>query len=161
MWTQLEAEYFRALNRIVEPLVRAGCGSPGIFPMGLVVLETKGWRTGRPHRTPVLASVIGEYLLVSTVRGRRSHWVKNLSRDTDIQYWSGGRLRAARAILFAPDEEGPNLQGLPPLLTSLGANLTCLARDLGCAFALLAPPDSATAQRESPPSPGTPAALEG
>ncbi len=144
MLTKVEAEYFRTLNRIVEPAVRAGCGSPGIVPIGLIVLETKGWRTGRWHHTPVLASTIGDYLLVSTVRGRRSHWAKNLSRTADVHYWIGGELRRARAIVFAPDQEMPDLQGLPPLLSLLGDSLACLAGGLGCVFALLAPPPSTT-----------------
>lgn len=145
MLKKLEAEWFRALNRIVEPSVRAGCGSPGILPFGLIVLETKGWSTGRWHRTPHFASAIGDYLLVSTVRGRRSHWVKNLSRSDEVRYWSGGKLRQARAFLFAPEAEAPDLQELPPLLSSLGPSLACLARDLGCAYALLAPLPSPTA----------------
>ena len=143
--SSIEAETFRALNRIVEPAVRAGCGAPGIVPVGLIVLETKGWRSGRWHRTPVLAGAIGDYLLVSTVRGRRSNWVKNLRRSADVNYWSWGELCRARAIVFAPDEETPDLHGLPPLFVSLGVTLTYLASDFGCAFALLAPPASTTA----------------
>ena len=152
MLAELEAAYFSAVNQIVEPAVRSGFGSPGILPMGLIVLETKGRRTGRWHRMPVLASVIGSYLLISTVRGRRSHWVRNLGRSTEVQYWSWGRLRSARAILFAPDREPPDLEGLPPPFASLGASLACLATVLGCAFALLVPEDSAAAQRLSLPS---------
>lgn len=142
---KLEAEYFRALNRAIEPVVRAGCGSPGFIPIGLIVLETKGWRTGRWHRTPQLASEVAGYLLVSTVRGRRSHWVKNLRRSDEVRYWRGGQLRQARAFLFAPEAEAPDLQEFPPLLSSLGPSLTCFARVLGCAYALLAPLPSPTA----------------
>ena len=142
--SELETAYFSALNQIVEPAVRLGLGSPGIFPMGLIVLETNGWRTGRQHRTPVLASVIGKHLLVSTVRGKRSHWMKNLSRQPDIQYWSWGRQRPARAVVFASDEASPRLDELPPLLVPLGVQLACLAKTLGWAFALLTPRDGET-----------------
>ncbi len=144
MLATFESEWFRALNRIVEPAVRAGCGSPGILPFGLIVLETKGWSTGRWHRTPHLASAIDGYLLVSTVRGRRSHWVKNLSRHADVRYWSGGQPRQARAIVFSPDGDAPDLQGLSPLLSALVPGLAYLAKDLGCAFALLEPERSPT-----------------
>lgn len=140
MFRELEAECFRALNRIVEPAVRAGCGSPGILPTGLIVLETKGWRTGRWHRTPVLATALGGFLLVGTVRGRRSQWVRRLSQTAAVRYWSGGQLYDARAIVFAPDKEPPDLRGLPLPFVLLGLHLTWLTRDLGCAFALLAPP---------------------
>lgn len=141
--SNIEAEAFQALNRIVEPAVRAGWGSPGIVPLGIIVLETKGWRSGRLHRTPVVASAIGDYLLVSTVRGRRSNWIKNLRRSADVSYWSWGELRRARAVVFAPDEETPDLQELPPLFASLGVTLAYLANDFGCAFALLAPSTAA------------------
>ena len=139
---KLEAEYFRALNLIIEPVVRAGCGPTGIVPIGLIVLETKGWRTGRLRRTTVLASAIGDLLLVSTVRGRRSHWIKNLSHNAELRYWSGDQPRQATAIVFAPDVDTPNLQGWPALFSSLAASLASPVKDLGCAFALLAPPGS-------------------
>ena len=54
----LEAEFFRTLNAFVEPAVRMGFGSPWIVPVGAVVLETTGRRSGRSYRTPVLATEI-------------------------------------------------------------------------------------------------------
>ena len=60
--TTLETEFFRTLNLLVEPAVRAGCGSPGIAPTGLIVLETKGRHTGIPYRTPVLPRGAGRGL---------------------------------------------------------------------------------------------------
>ena len=69
--TTLETEFFRTLNSLVEPAVRAGYGSPGVAPTGLIVLGTKGRRTGIPYRTPVLARLIGDYPLIATVRGER------------------------------------------------------------------------------------------
>ena len=144
MLTTLESDFYSALNRAVEPAVRAGWGSPGIVPAGLIVLETKGRRTGEWHRTPLLASAIGTSLLVSTVRGRRSHWVKNLSHNAEAQYWCWGQLRSARATVFAPDRETPELQELSPLFGPLWLSLDCLSRDLGCAFALLTPKEIVT-----------------
>ncbi len=133
----LETDAFRVLNRIIEPAVRAGWGSPGIVSVGLIVLETKGWRSGRWHRTPQVAHAIGDHLLVSTVRGRRSHWVQNLRRSAEVRYWRNGRRYGARAMLFAPDEEPPDVGELPPVLRLLGPGIICLASDLGCATAIL------------------------
>ncbi len=135
----LEARAFSALNQIAGPALQTGLLSPGLLPAGVIELETVGWRTGQPHRTPLLAGAIGELLLVSTVRGRRSHWVKNLLRNADIRYWSGGRVRPARATVFAPDEEQLSFNDVPPYLLPLAANLACLAPLSGCAFALLRP----------------------
>ncbi len=136
---QLEARAFSALNQIAGPAVQAGLLSPGLLPAGVIELETVGWRTGRPHRTLLLAGAIGEFLLVSTVRGRRSHWVKNLRRNGDVRYWSGGWLRPARATVLAPDAEPISFDDLPPYLLPLAANLACLALPSGCAFVLLRP----------------------
>ena len=42
----LEIQFFRLLNRLVEPYIRAGWASPRLVPGGLVVLEVRG-RTAR------------------------------------------------------------------------------------------------------------------
>jgi len=94
---QLEVEYFRMLNGIVEPMVRFGFGSPGLFPVGAIVLETKGRRTGRPSSVPLMAARARDFVLVSTVR-RGSHWFRNLSAQPDVRYWLGGQETKARAF---------------------------------------------------------------
>ena len=43
----VEVEFFRFLNRWLEPQIRAGLGSPRLAPGGLIVLETLGRKTGR------------------------------------------------------------------------------------------------------------------
>ena len=136
----LETIYYEALNGLLTPLAESGALAPGIVPAGLIVLETTGWRSGRARRTPVVAAALGDCLLVSTVRGRRSHWVKNLLRNGDVRYRSGPStegLRPARATVFAPDEEQFNFDDVPPYLLPLAANLACLAPLSGCAFVLL------------------------
>ena len=52
----LETEFFRMLNRIVEPVIRAGVGSPRFVPSGFVVLETVGRKTGVRRRSPLAAT---------------------------------------------------------------------------------------------------------
>jgi hypothetical protein len=89
----IEAEFFRELNRIVEPLVRAGWGSPGLLSGGLVVVETRGRNTGRRSRVPLAALRINDHVLVSTLRGRRSQWVKNVSADPHVRCWLGRQPR--------------------------------------------------------------------
>jgi hypothetical protein len=65
------AEFFRTLNALVEPAVRAGCASPGLFPTGMVLLETTGAKSGLPRRVPLLATVLEGCLFVGTARGDR------------------------------------------------------------------------------------------
>ena len=45
-WQGVEQRFFRGLNSVVEPLVRAGVGSPARSPASLIVLETIGFRSG-------------------------------------------------------------------------------------------------------------------
>ena len=65
---RIEREFFRMLNRVVEPAVRLGVGSPRFVPGGLIVLETKGFRTGNKRRTPLVAIRLKKYVLVVTAR---------------------------------------------------------------------------------------------
>jgi deazaflavin-dependent oxidoreductase (nitroreductase family) len=68
------------INQIVEGLVRSGVGSPCAYGSGVVVIETKGRKTGTPRTLPVLAQRFGNTLIVSTIRSK-SQWVRNLQAD--------------------------------------------------------------------------------
>lgn len=87
---------FRALNRVVLPLVRAGFGSPLPLGFGLVVLETTGRRSGIVRPVPVVAFRAGRSITVSTVR-TDSQWVKNLEADSDAAIWRNGTRRSVTA----------------------------------------------------------------
>ena len=137
--TTLEAELLRRLNSLVEPAVRAGCGSPGIAATGLIVLETKGRHTGIPYRTPVLATLVGDHVLIASARGERSQWIKNVRVAPDVRYWLRGRAREARALVFTPDESPPDMEGFPPLVHCIASSFNATANGLGVAFAILAP----------------------
>jgi hypothetical protein len=96
----LETEFFRMLNRVVEPMVRAGVGSPRIVPSGLIVLETEGRKTGRLVRTPLAATRIQGHVIIGTFRGGRSQWIQNLAAKPATRYWLAGRPRGARAFVM-------------------------------------------------------------
>ena len=133
------SEFFRTLNSVVEPLVRTGCFSPNLFaPTGLIVLETTGRRSGKPHRTPVLAMLMDGHLIVRTFRGERSAWFQNLRANPEVAYWSGGQKTLAQAIVHAPGEEC-HTAGLPAG-AALGIAAAGMAvRTVGWRFAVLAP----------------------
>ena len=133
----LEAEFFRALGALVEPAVRAGCGSPGLVPTGLIVLETTGAKSGQPRRVPLGATVLDGCVFVSTVRGPRSRWVGNLLANPQVRYWLAGREHRGRALLFAPGAPAPATDGLPPLARAVAQGLLAPATAFGWTFAVL------------------------
>ena len=130
----LEAGYYAALNRVLVPLARTGLFAPR--PVGLIELATTGWRTGKTHRTPVLAAALGGQLLVSTVRGRRSHWVRNLERTPEAAYWTGDVEHLIRAFVVAPGRVPREPGDIDARLHGVLAGAAELS---GCAFALLTP----------------------
>jgi deazaflavin-dependent oxidoreductase (nitroreductase family) len=135
---QLETGFFRNLNQVVEPLVRAGIGNPVLWPPGTIVIETSGRKTGRKYNVPVLATRFGDLFVFSTVR-RRSQWVKNLAANPEVRYWMAGQAREATAFVFAPDVETPSSGSLPPQVGCLASMLRQQSSLFGISFAILAP----------------------
>lgn len=117
--SKLERDFFRKLNAVVEPAVRRGLGSPRIAPAGLIVLETVGFKTGLTRRTPLAAMRLGNCIFVSTVRGERSFWVRNLLQQPRTRYFRGGREHDARAFVVAPGKQYRRPKSLPPLIGKL------------------------------------------
>jgi hypothetical protein len=79
----VEVEFLRMLDRVVEPHVRTGLGSPCLAPGGFIVLETRGRKTGRLSRTPLAATRMLNHVIVGTFRGDRSQWLRNRVAKTD------------------------------------------------------------------------------
>ena len=136
---EAEAEFFRALNALVEPWVRAGCGSPGLFPAGMIVLETTGAKSGLPRCVPLLATVLEGCLFVGTARSGRSHWLLNLRADPRVRYWLAGREHRGTAFVFAEDAARPATQMLPPLVRVVAEGLLPGAMACGWQFAVISP----------------------
>lgn len=132
-----EAEFFRTLNAFVEPAILAGCGAPGLLPTGMIVLETTGAKSGRPSRVPLVATVFDGCVFVSTLRGARSQWVKNLRARPEVRYWLGGRARRGRALVFAAGTPPPATDGLPPLARGAADMLLPPATLFGWTFAVI------------------------
>jgi hypothetical protein len=133
-WTaQVEADFFRALNALVAPLVMAGVGAPGPWPLGMIVLETAGRR-----RLPLLAAMVDGCALVSTWRGGRARWMRDLEARPRVRYWLGAREQRGHARVFAPGACPPATDGLPPLVRA-AAHALWPATLVGWTFAVIAP----------------------
>lgn len=135
---RLEAEFYRELNQVVEPFVRAGVGAPGLWPTGAIVVEIKGRKTSRIFNVPLLAILIGNFIMVSTTR-RQSQWIKNLAAHPDVRYWIGGQAREATAVVVTPGQKAPEIDRLPPLVSRLANALGPYSSLLGGGFAILMP----------------------
>lgn len=133
-----EVQFFRSLNRMVEPLVRAGLGSPRIAPSGFVVLETRGRKSGRTHRTPLAATRFGSYVLVGTFRGDRSQWVLNLVAEPRTRVWLSGKPRKTRAFVMHSGKRFRSPRSLPGPIQAVARFLSPYTK-LGWAFAILSP----------------------
>ena len=134
----LEIEFLRTLNRLVEPMVRAGIGSPRIAPSGFIVLETRGRKTGRLRRSPLAATRIGSHVLIGTFRGNRSQWIRNLAAQPRIRFWLGGKPRDARAFVMHESKRFRAPKSLPVPLQKLTCFLAPYTK-MGWAFAVLSP----------------------
>ena len=134
----LDVEFFRMVNRVVEPMIRAGIGSPRLVPGGWIVLEATGRKSGRQIRTPLAATRIGAYLVVGTFRGDRSQWVRNLRARPSVRFWLGGKPRDARAFVLVAGKRFRPPRSLPEHMQRVMAFLQPYTK-AGWAFAVLAP----------------------
>jgi deazaflavin-dependent oxidoreductase (nitroreductase family) len=126
------------LNRVAEPLVRRGLGSPRLLPSGLIVVETVGRKSGRTFRTPLAATQFGSYVIVGTFRGERSNWVLNLAARPSTRFWLRGRARDAKAFVMHSEKRFRVPKSLPPHLQSVVRFLAPYTK-AGWAFAVLSP----------------------
>jgi deazaflavin-dependent oxidoreductase (nitroreductase family) len=155
-----EARLFRALNAVLEPSVRKGFGSPSLAPGALIVLETKGHRTGRLSKIPLASLRVGEHILVGTFRGRRSHWVKNLAAQPKVRFWLGGRARPATAIVFPPGRAPRKRKELSAAACAL-LPLLGLYTSAGWGFAFLTPSPKTPARARAKLRPRSPRPARG
>jgi deazaflavin-dependent oxidoreductase (nitroreductase family) len=133
-----EQKVFRSLNSFVEPAVRRGFASPTLAPAGLIVLETTGFKSGAQRRTPLWSFRLGRYQIVSTARGERSFWVKNLLQQPKVNYYLGGRRRESYAIVIAEGAPQHSAAALSPIMRKVTEMFARYAHS-GWAFAILVP----------------------
>jgi deazaflavin-dependent oxidoreductase (nitroreductase family) len=100
----------REINRTVVEVFRSGGELPrGMHHDRLVLLTTKGARTGREHTTPMMFHADGDRLLVIASNAgapRHPDWYRNLVADPHVTVEVGGtRYEAVAAPLTGEDRE--------------------------------------------------------
>jgi hypothetical protein len=133
---KLEQNFFRALNRYVEPAVRKGVLSPRYAPLGLIVLKSTGYKSGVARSTPLLATSVGNYTFISTARGKRSFWVKNLQKQPDISFHKGGQVKQAKSFVITHETDFDAADALPTPIATIARVLAKRSKK-GWAFAVL------------------------
>jgi len=143
--SDLEAALYHTANQALEPLIRAGFGSSScLSPIGAIVMEIMGRKTGKLYRVPALAASVGDLTVVSTMRPKRSQWIRNLVANPTVRFWKRGQVRTATAYVFLPGLTTEK-KTFPRPVRNL-AELFQLEAFPGVAFAILAPHRSARAQ---------------
>lgn len=101
---------FRLLQtRVVNPVVMLA-HNLGIPPPGDALLETTGWRSRLPRRTPVCDGLAGDVFWLVAQRGYRTDWVRNVQADARVRVkvrtGSGVGWRAGTAHILDDDDPG-------------------------------------------------------
>jgi deazaflavin-dependent oxidoreductase (nitroreductase family) len=93
-------------NRVVTNRVQ-GLWAPYLPPWVMVI--HRGRRTGREYRTPVLASVRDGRLVVATLYGHQSDWVRNLMAAGQATVVRRGRTRTISHLEVVESKGSTNL----------------------------------------------------
>lgn len=149
--SNVEREFFRAMNRVVEPAVAAGFGSPGFTPWGMVVLETTGRNTGKLRRVPLLGLVAEGCVIVSTVRGSQSQWVQNALLNERVRYWLLGQPIEGTATIIDTGTPPEVIAALPAHVRKMTSTALMPAALAGWTFAVLQPVSPQPARSKSEP----------
>ncbi|MEH6585739.1 MAG: nitroreductase/quinone reductase family protein [Halioglobus sp.] len=134
-----EQQLFRKINGVVEPLVSSGVGSPAWTPASLIVLESTGFKSGQLRRTPLWSLRLGKYRLISTARGNRSFWVKNLKKQPEVNFSLDGKVISSDAIVIAPGFDNRDDWELSAIFKRVLGTLDKFVEQRGWAFAVLVP----------------------
>jgi deazaflavin-dependent oxidoreductase (nitroreductase family) len=71
----------------------------------VLVLETTGRLSGRPHQTPLQYERVGEALFVGSARGLQADWFRNLMADPQVRVRIKGKWLPARAAPITDPEQ--------------------------------------------------------
>ena len=108
--------------KLVNPIVRAAARRGIPLPL-VVILETRGRKSGQPRRIPVGKAISGDTLWIVAEHGRRAAYVKNIEADPHVRVRVGRRWRSGTAHVLYDDDWRARQRQLPNKLNSATVRL--------------------------------------
>ncbi len=113
-------------KRVANPLMRQ-------LPIQ-TLLETTGRKSGRPRRTPLGGSRVGNEFWFVSEFGENSQYVKNIKANPNVRVRLRGRWHDGTAHLVPDDDPHERLRSLPQFnsfgVRTFGTNLLTIRVDL-------------------------------
>ena len=108
--------------KVVNPIVRAAARAGIPLPL-VVILETRGRKSGQPRRIPVGKAITDDTLWVVAEHGRKAAYVKNIEADPHVRVRVGRRWRSGTAHVLYDDDWRARQRQLPNKLNSASVRL--------------------------------------
>ena len=103
--------------KLVNPIVRAAARLGIPLPL-VVILETRGRKSGQPRRIPVGKGIAGDTLWIVAEHGRKAAYVRNIEADPHVRVRVGRRWRSGIAQVLYDDDWRLRQRQLPNKLNS-------------------------------------------
>ena len=108
--------------KVVNPIVRAAARAGIPLPL-VVILETRGRKSGQPRRIPVGKAITEDTLWIVAEHGRRAAYVKNIEADPHVRVKVGRKWRSGAARVLYDDDWRARQRKLPNKLNSATVRL--------------------------------------
>jgi deazaflavin-dependent oxidoreductase (nitroreductase family) len=108
----------RLLNPVVRAAVRLGLPLPIV-----VILETRGRKSGLPRQIPVGKALEGDTLWIVAEHGRKAAYVRNIEADPHVRVRIGRRWRSGIAHVLYDDDWRERQRRLPNKINSAAVRL--------------------------------------
>ena len=103
----------KVLNPVVRAAVRLGLPLPTV-----VILETRGRKSGQLRQIPVGKTLEGDTLWIVAEHGRRASYIRNIEADPRVRVRVGRRWRTGTAHVLDDDDWRERQRRLPNKLNS-------------------------------------------
>ncbi len=108
-------------NKYVSvPALKMGLGRciSNPFTGYLMILRTRGRKSGEMRDAPLCYTIVGEYVYCVAGLGQQTHWVQNVLADPNVEVILPSR--AFSGVTEEVTDEAERRRVLPPLLRSMG-----------------------------------------